>query len=347
MVIKMNDDKILNLLYAALEDQDIWFTTKNDPTYAEAPSYYKLNEYGELTKEAKKQIVKDIKSYIGDGAVDEVDAVDMWVNENLANYKIAFKDTLVTKFKQKPVVDQIDAYEVPVENKSNNLNEVKLPGMLTDMDDDLYNSLQNQTMPNWTDEDWDNYYKSFYNSRIEIYQNPEIPDNIKLNNLEQDAKNYNLKDLNFDKEHYKDSISKLSVAYADEKKRQYEFAKNFEKKTENVKARLKEENDKSANVISAMFTSSDFDADSKDGKIVIKTSDLFNTLSDKGYDVQVAFDNGESQSVILLGDQGGQINVTINNPDQPLRAFASGNFEITQDNLRTMEDVLNLIKNVK
>ena len=155
MVIKMNDDKILNLLYAALEDQDIWFTTKNDPTYAEAPSYYKLNEYGELTKEAKKQIVKDIKSYIGDGAVDEVDAVDMWVNENLANYKIAFKDTLVTKFKQKPVVDQIDAYEVPVENKSNNLNEVKLPGMLTDMDDDLYNSLQNQTMPNWTDEDFD------------------------------------------------------------------------------------------------------------------------------------------------------------------------------------------------
>lgn len=238
MVIKMNDDKILNLLYAALEDQDIWFTTKNDPTFAEAPSYYKLNEYGELTKEAKKQIVKDIKSYIGDGAVDEVDAVDMWVNENLANFKITFKDNLVTKFKQKPVVDQIDAYEVSMENKSSNLNE-------------------------------------------------------------------------------------------------------------SVKARLKEENDKSANVISAMFTSSDFDADSKDGKIVMKTSDLFNTLSDKGYDVQVAFDNGESQSVILLGDQGGQINVTINNPDQPLRAFASGNFEITQDTLRTMEDVLNLIKNVK
>ena len=115
-------------------------------------------------------------------------------------------------------------------------------------------------------------------------------------------------------------------------------------KTESVRTRMQEQNTKSANVISAMFTDPGFDADSKEGQIVIKTSELFNVLSEEGYDVQVFFDNGESQNVILLGDQGGQLNITITDAKQPLRIYSSGNYEITQDNIKILQDVLNIVK---
>ena len=111
------------------------------------------------------------------------------------------------------------------------------------------------------------------------------------------------------------------------------------KKTENVQRRLEEENNKSLNLISDMFKSKDFDSDSKAGQIVMRTSNLFNVLSDKGYDVQVSFDNGESTNTILLGQQGGSILITINNTNQPLRAFTDGSFEITEDNIKTLEDI--------
>ena len=88
-----------------------------------------------------------------------------------------------------------------------------------------------------------------------------------------------------------------------------------------------------------MFQDESFDSDSNQGQIVMRTSQLFNALSDKGYDVQVSFDNGESQSAILLGQQGGKVLITITNADQPLRAFASGNFELTEDNIRVLDDI--------
>ena len=100
------------------------------------------------------------------------------------------------------------------------------------------------------------------------------------------------------------------------------------------------ENNKSLNLISSKLTDSDFDADSESGQIVLRTSELFNSLSDSGYDVQVAFDNGDSQSTILLGQQGAQIEITINNATSPLKAFVSGNFEINNDNLTILTDVL-------
>lgn len=117
-----------------------------------------------------------------------------------------------------------------------------------------------------------------------------------------------------------------------------------EVKTENVQRRLNEENNKSLNLISDMFKSKDFDSDSKAGQIVMRTSSLFNALSDKGYDVQVAFDNGESTNTILLGQQGGQIKITITDTNQPLRAFTDGSFELTEDNIKTLEDISKEIK---
>lgn len=119
--------------------------------------------------------------------------------------------------------------------------------------------------------------------------------------------------------------------------------KNLE---ESIKRRLNEENKKSANLISDMFQARDFDADSSYGKIIIRTSNLFNALSDSGYDVQVAFDNGESTNSILLGQQGGQVIITINDDTAKLRAFISGNYEITADNIKILTDILNKIETI-
>lgn len=227
----MENKEIVQLLINSLKDQDIWFTTKNDPTYEEASSYYALDEYGCPTELSEEKIAKEVTDYIGDGAVTVEDAIEMWINNNLMEYKLDYNTNLVTKFKNKPVVDQIGACE---------------------------NSVQFSDIAN----------------------------------------------LN-----------------------------------EDYKRRVQEENSKSANLISQMFQDKDFDSDSKEGQIVMRTSQLFNALSSKGYDVQVSFDNGESQSAILLGQQGGKVLVTITNTDQPLRLFASGNFEITDDNLKTLQDI--------
>lgn len=227
----MNDIDIINSIICKLKDEEIWFTQKTDPTWNNPSHYYKLDEYGDLTDTAKKEIIKEVNSYIGDGAVEVADAIDIWEQEALVDNRIAYREMLVTRFKDKPVVDQIEAYESQV---------------------------------------------------------------IKENKL---------------------------------------------RKNENYKRRLKEENNKSANLISDMFKSSDFDADSKSGQIVMRTSELFNALSDKGYDVQVSFDNGESTSAILLGQQGGQVLITITDTNQPLRAFTSGNFELNDDNMKILDDI--------
>ena len=142
---------------------------------------------------------------------------------------------------------------------------------------------------------------------------------------------------------YKDDIEaimKLLVDFRDKNPYEVEdYEESYKKVNESYKRRLKEENNKSANLISDMFKASDFDAESKQGQIVMRTSELFNALSDKGYDVQVNFDNGESTSAVLLGQQGGQVIITINNTDQPLRAFTSGNFEVNNDNMNVLKDI--------
>lgn len=222
------EDKIIidNLINRLLED-GFWFTTKNDPTFEEPSSYYSLDEYGDLTDKAKSKILKEINEKIGDGAVELEDAIELWIADAASAYQIAYTEYLVTHFEPKPVVDQIEAYEVKLE--------------------------------------------------------------------------------------------------------------------ESVKARLKEENNKSLNAISEKLAEPEFDPDSEAGQIVLKTSDLFNVLSDDGYDVQVAFDNGESQSTIFLGQQGGKVEITITKGNAPIRAFASGNFELNNDNLTVLTNVLERI----
>lgn len=319
----MESNEIISLVICKLKDEDLWFTQKTDPTWGNPSHYYKLDEYGEPVESAVKEIVKEVNSYIGDGAVDIEDAIDIWVQEALADYRIAYSSSLVTKFKDKPVVDGIEAYtsQVIKENKEmSNLNEVS---EYVSKYDELDNLL--------------NVYIVDDESKIDLYNyfnNDEI-DNLENDN-EQKYDNWldEMKENNFDElmEYLKEKDD--DTTYLIDKIGENKLIKN-----EDYKRRLKEENNKSANLISQMFQADDFDSDSKAGQIVMRTSELFNALSDKGYDVQVAFDNGESTNTILLGQQGGQVVITITDTNQPLRAFSSGNFEINDDNLQILTDI--------
>lgn len=147
-----------------------------------------------------------------------------------------------------------------------------------------------------------------------------------------------------------DSYAKYSIKKAQEKRG---TAENFnealkvknEKKslTEGARQRLEERNEQSANTIEQALAQLTSDTDEVQVGIVTKTSELFQQLSDRGYDVQVSFDNGESTSVIAIGQQGANILITITDPEQPLRAFASGNFELNDDSIKMIKSVLEVL----
>lgn len=656
---------IFALVLDELNKNDMWFTTKADPTAEEASSYYKLDEYGEPTEATVKKIEKEVTSLIGDGAVDVYDAVELWVNDTLVAFKIDYKDNLVTQFEDKPVVDNIEAYENPVqfpqskktEAKTKKIEYYKMPDdehiiwdsevdyydddymedvkqnqyqdylddfepsepptfedwvMSEECYDTHYNWFEDTGITEWSDlvdeyrdefkEDYDDYvanYKDeplpfdkwysnyikdasyddweyleddlksnifpeidkqvnddvlilsgYYGSNFpdfkssgaggklfengtkdfrdymgnfdrvcittqngilgavlgdhdgtvsgqfftlpddksELFKALDLENKVKEDYTDQEIdwengtvgeydsmgnyRNYDLEDL-VEKEFYelleyggldardftthlellkpiKDTISgyanKSESKKAERKKKQIEAFKNrkvnFNKRTkdkkfealednfysafdshgfrrkinkdttieelmnelynfitfenisqddmrkairdivnhinvqfnanldpermylwyingnyggtyekvrknkitENYQRRLDEVNNKSKNLISDLFSSNDFDSDSPAGQIVMRTSEMFNALSDKGYDVEVTFDNGESTSAIQLGQQGGKVMITITNTDQPLRAFTSGNFEINDQNIKILQDIQSQIE---
>ena len=106
---------IIELVLDTLNRDDLWFTQKTDPTYQEASSYYELDEFGDPTEKTIKKIEKEVNSLIGDGAIDIIDAVELWKNDQIAEFRLDFRDNLVTKFEPKPVVDNIKAYENSVQ----------------------------------------------------------------------------------------------------------------------------------------------------------------------------------------------------------------------------------------
>ena len=546
----MEDTRIIDEVLSMMRTEDLWFTQKTDPTIGEAPDYFKLDEYGDLTEGSIKKIIKEIKSLIGDGAVDEIDAINLWLQDAMVDNKVAYKDILVTKFKDKPVVDGIEAYKNPVqlgESKSlkienkvfNALNELNASNFveLKDeverlydekiIDDDQYdkfvdivNEEENKcedylrrrskvTNTDWKDElgiesdyvvsalqmliaevddlkenkevktedaEYDEYMenerKRAEQVKQEVYADitPEIKktfDEMKTILDEENADTYidgwyyperavaivnggsldyhlnpymnltvtNILNMINENETVEDAIDELFTEYKVDSA--YSWADNFisvlksldtsmqrttstcyvfidedgeydyedtiendeeaikyakengyvkveletyyydyngddmtygepdteviweaegleenfkrsikDKKEENAKRRLKEENNKSANLISQMMQEKGFDAESNAGKIVLRTSALFNALSEKGYDVQVAFDNGESTNAVLLGEQGGQVIVTITDAQQPLKSFASGNFEVNDDNLAIMNNIADIVKTI-
>jgi len=116
-----------------------------------------------------------------------------------------------------------------------------------------------------------------------------------------------------------------------------------DKKNEDYQKRLDEVNNKSKGLIDDMVSKDDFDETSAYGRIVMRTAHMFDVLSKNGYDVDVTFDNGESTSAIQLGPQGGKIMITITDAEKPLRAFTSGNFEVNDNILETLNDVQNIL----
>lgn len=515
--LENNTIDLIQYLYTVLKKDDMWFTQKQDPTWEEPKSYYKLDEYGDLTEASAKQIEKDIENLIGDGAVDILDAVNKWININLCEYKIAYKETLVTQFKQKEVVDGIgaveckhqldenckiqeDEYDDYIENEkklaeqykarvkaaisdkarkhfdmlkeiiadgedkvnvdgwyypekavyvvkntdlsyhlnqymdlnvANILNMVSNNDTVEDAIDELFEDYKADSAYSWADNfitkldsldfsvlddlveydgedyafevraegrdaltftsDWneddakqeylDNEGAGLTLDDLEIVyldesknENKKLTESMSMNDIYNMMDKANspfqiaglvhamgyvdggvagilsnqfstMKKNGTSFEEIKDKLmDTINANMIDEEADMDKLIASKEIKTENVKTRLKEENDKSANIISDMITSQNFDSESNQGKIVLRTSELFNALSSKGYDVQVGFDNGESQSTILLGQQGGTINITINNDNQPLRAFTSGSFEINDDNMKILSDIQNEIK---
>lgn len=333
----MEENEILNLVIGRMTEEGMWFTTKNDPTFAEAPSYYELDEYGDPTEKTISKIVKEVEDKIGDGAIEIDDAIDIWLLEQQANYKIAYVDNLVTEFEPKPVIDQIEAFDKPAEMS---LTE----GVLTPIPDELKEPAESKP---WTDKDWSEYYKRFKESRLEGFDWAEKDGRLEsyINYLKDEAFNvFGLEDLEFNDDTYEDDIAKMAVAYADKKEKQYKEVNNLNESLI-IKNRLKEENTKSLNIIGDKLSSPDFDADSEDGQITLRTSQLFNALSDEGMEVQVSFDNGESQSTIAV-PQGGQINITIRSSNEPLKAFISGQVQIDNDLAKTIMSVNDIIADI-
>lgn len=363
IVDTLKDNQIEEVILV-LKDRDIWFTSKNDPTYTEPSSYYTLDEYGCPTEKAMEDILKDCNDYVGDGALDFTEAIDMWIEKCLADGKLAYIDYLVTTYKTKPVVDNIEAYEVKLESKKQEsefanedllngdidiifenkeiVKEAKLVkdiekfGEETEYVDKKGNTLNVGDLIYLPDKGYhllrysDNGGYYLYRPSLGFRQGPTTSKNGELI--------YKYNEI---------ADKPLSNPYLEENKLTKNTTnkkiKTCNIKTESVKTRLREENNKSLELIGQMLQQDDFDANSNEGKIVVKTSELFNKLSDKGFDVQVNFDNGDSQSTILLSKQGGSVNITINNANDPLKAYTSGSFEVNNDTLKVLEDVQDVL----
>lgn len=169
-------------------------------------------------------------------------------------------------------------------------------------------------------------------------------------------KGYRIVESKEDLQWYKDELKKLTSnpdmlmhnasLIADYKQKINNLEKKEEKKTliEGVRQRLNERNEQSAGVIEQALNGITDQTSEQEAGIITKTSELFQSLSDRGYDVQVSFDNGESTSSISIGQQGANVLITITDAEQPLRAFASGNFEINDDSMKMIKSIMEVLK---
>lgn len=308
----MDQERIIRKLVNRLKQNEIWFTTKSDPTMFEPSNYIELNKYGDLTEDAKADVTEQIIDLIGDGASTEEEAINLWIDKNIIESRLNYVDCLKTRFEPKPFDNQISAYESNIRftesleepltyeefMKTDYFKSRCLDDARGRFGDDPYIDLNNDYILSGA---FDDNMRGFYNDYIKYY---------KAGKLDRNAKPIR------------------------------------ECKTESVKTRLNEENTKSKNIIADELQSSDFDPESNKGKIILRTSKLFDVLSAKGYNVQVSLDNGDSQNTIILNDQGGYVNITINDESTPLKAFTGGSFELTKSTLEILNDIKEQIKQV-
>lgn len=123
--MEQENKDIYNLVINELTREGIWFTQKSDPTYKDAKSYYRLDKYGDPEEKTQNKIAEEVKSLIGDGASDIPEAIEVWKNDQMIEARLDFTSNLVTKFEPKPVVDNIEAYENPVQFPQSKKTEAK------------------------------------------------------------------------------------------------------------------------------------------------------------------------------------------------------------------------------
>lgn len=190
---------IIELVLDTLNRDDLWFTQKTDPTYQEASSYYELDEFGDPTEKTIKKIEKEVNSLIGDGAIDIIDAVELWKNDQIAEFRLDFRDNLVTKFEPKPVVDNIKAYENSVQFPQSKKIEAK--------------TKKTENMINLSDDDKQKYYigKGIVGGQATPYDLYEI-----------DNKYYNANGLEISEKDALDDMDNFKHIFGDKKTEDYD-----------------------------------------------------------------------------------------------------------------------------
>lgn len=286
---------LMEQILQAIKDTEVWFTTKNDPTFVEPGEYYELDEYGELTDKAKEQVIKDVQDLVGDGAVDIDDAIEMWINNCLCECQLDFVDNLKTKFKEKPVIDNIEAFKAKFEENEHSDN---------------------------------NFNFSFKGTAEVVQGNAKAARETLISLFNRFMKSSS-------------NIASMKVDVSNEI-----LTTETKKKVEGYKTRLREENDKSREVLDSIINAEDFDPDSNNGKIMLKAQNIFNKLSDLGYNMEVSVDNGDVEIDILLAQQGGKAIITLNSGNQQIKVFASGNFELTSANVEILDNISKSVESI-
>lgn len=351
------NNETISCVYNKLEAEEMWFTTKQDPTFTEPSGYYNLDEYGYLTQKGVSQVCKDVHRYIGDGAIDICGAVDLWLQDSLAECKVDYKTNLVTQFKPKQVVDQINAFKA---NLTESFSDAEVNNIVTTIKQVVTSHLTKDgpfsfgVTPVLTKDIKDTILTLKYtllDSNPNLSLLLDVVDDIKVDLTEQLTRGTSRIDR-IDAYLDRDSLNVLYIIIqVFEGKAPVEVEGNSEiiesgKITESVKSRLNEQNTQSSKLITDIMQSQDFDAESNQGKIVLRTSKLFTTLSSAGYDVQVSIDNGESQSNIILGNTGGSILIRITNNGDKLTPYSNGNYELTDDVIELLDKIVNIVKSI-
>lgn len=519
-----NQKEIIDIALDRLNQEGLWFTTKEDKLYANAKDLYKLDKFGELEDKSKERLIAEVESYLGDGATFIIEAVDQWIEDNLAEGLLGYVDTLAMDFEIPEAVENTNSYseqgvdnlETAVAKEADKAKKEEGKKIVedNDRDFDVYQQYimsnvycDNETMMTSPEIIEDNAGliaedaakevvaqifdgkepEGIYQATLEDYteeikrvilanidrivylQNTEQEElNAKLTEAKADGYskpvkvdgkwfryNYKYNELEYithssnefgpievidsigvDPEDWREDkdlciqrfledikseedvdisefdslfpkklkeisskVNCMHYAYnepnvyrymftnkkdAEEAKSilgqygkveevdpmefsEYEDKKDLDKAkaclvvtfnsdvlkeclskdkvlTEGARRRLNERNEQSASVIDKALQGISEDTSDKESGIIIKTSELFKKLSDRGYDVQVSFDNGESTSSIAIGQQGANVLITITDADQPLRAFISGNLEINDDSLKMIKSIMEVLK---
>ena len=123
----MEDKELLDLLYSIMNDRGVWFVTEIDRAFGNKICY-KLNKYGKLDNENEiKGVLEDIRSFIGDGASNEEEAVGCWLCSAMDNGIINYTDCLHMRFEDEPIIDGLTATYVDLDKNAGPGKATKVP----------------------------------------------------------------------------------------------------------------------------------------------------------------------------------------------------------------------------